>query len=214
MSWDEPPWSVTLNFSNHLIKTPYFNQSHHSNNLILHINMVIISWLVPQLNAITFFFTIARFFNRQAIACPSPFLSASKPFLCYLHLLKPSILILFWINNKRILSIISFVLLSFAWIRLFLWAFFSAIILSQPYKHWQRNINMKTNSSSWLEKESSKSETIPHANLHASFNHDTRKLANSLHQYALGSFVCHLLIDPNYNRTYLVLKTCKSNEIH
>ena len=50
-------------------------------DLILHINMTIIAWLVPQLNASTFFFTLARFFGRQAVACPSPLLSTSKPFL-------------------------------------------------------------------------------------------------------------------------------------
>ena len=37
--------------------------------------------LVPQLNVSTFFFTLARFFGRQAVACPSPLLSTSKPFL-------------------------------------------------------------------------------------------------------------------------------------
>ena len=50
-------------------------------DLILHINMTILAWLVPQLNASTFFFTLARFFGHQAIACPSPLLSTSKPFL-------------------------------------------------------------------------------------------------------------------------------------
>ena len=43
--------------------------------------MTIIAWLVPQLNASTFFFTLARFFGGQAVACPSPLLSTSKPFL-------------------------------------------------------------------------------------------------------------------------------------
>ena len=50
-------------------------------DLILRINMTIIAWLVPQLNASTFFFTLARFFGHQAVACPSPLLSTSKPFL-------------------------------------------------------------------------------------------------------------------------------------
>ena len=50
-------------------------------DLILHINMTILAWLVPQLNASTFFFTLARFFGHQAIACPSPLLSTLKPFL-------------------------------------------------------------------------------------------------------------------------------------
>ena len=54
---------------------------HSNSELILHINMTIIAWLVPQLNASTFFFTLARFFVCQAIACPSPLLSTSKPFL-------------------------------------------------------------------------------------------------------------------------------------
>ena len=44
-------------------------------------NMAIIAWLVPQLNASTFFFTLARFFGHQAVTCPSPSLSTSKPFL-------------------------------------------------------------------------------------------------------------------------------------
>ena len=43
--------------------------------------MTFIAWLVPQLNASTFFFTLARFFSHQAITCPSPLLSTSKPFL-------------------------------------------------------------------------------------------------------------------------------------
>ena len=43
--------------------------------------MIILAWLVPQLNASTSFFTLARFFGRQAVACPSPLLSTSKPFL-------------------------------------------------------------------------------------------------------------------------------------
>ena len=50
-------------------------------DLILHINMTIVAWLVPQLNASTSFFTLARFFGHQAIACPSPLLSTLKPFL-------------------------------------------------------------------------------------------------------------------------------------
>ena len=50
-------------------------------DLILHINMTIVAWLVPQLNASTSFFTLARFFGCQAVACPSPLLSTSKPFL-------------------------------------------------------------------------------------------------------------------------------------
>ena len=50
-------------------------------DLILHINMTIIAWLVPQLNASTFFFTLARFLGHQAVACPSPLLSTLKPFL-------------------------------------------------------------------------------------------------------------------------------------
>ena len=54
---------------------------HSNSDLILHINMAIIAWLVPQLNASTSFFTLARFFGRQAVACPSPLLSTSKPFL-------------------------------------------------------------------------------------------------------------------------------------
>ena len=54
---------------------------HSNSDLILHINMTIIAWLVPQLNASTSFFTLARFFGRQAVACPSPLLSTSKPFL-------------------------------------------------------------------------------------------------------------------------------------
>ena len=49
--------------------------------LILHLIVTIVVWLVPQLNASTFFFTLARFFGRQAISCPSPLLSTSKPFL-------------------------------------------------------------------------------------------------------------------------------------
>ena len=49
-------------------------------DLILHINMTFIAWLVPQLNASTSFFTLARFFGRQVVACPSPLLSTSKPF--------------------------------------------------------------------------------------------------------------------------------------
>ena len=36
-----------------------------NSDLILHMNMAIIAWLVPQLNASTFFFTLARFFGRQ-----------------------------------------------------------------------------------------------------------------------------------------------------
>ena len=57
---------------------------HSNSDLILHINVAIIAWLVPQLNASTFFFTLARFFSRQAVACPSPLLSTSKPFLAIL----------------------------------------------------------------------------------------------------------------------------------
>ena len=49
--------------------------------LIPHFNVTIIAWLIPQLNACTFFFTLARFFGCKAIACPSPLLSTSKPFL-------------------------------------------------------------------------------------------------------------------------------------
>jgi hypothetical protein len=49
--------------------------------LIHHFNVTIIVWLVPQLNASTSFFTLTRFLGRQAIACPSPLLSTSKPFL-------------------------------------------------------------------------------------------------------------------------------------
>ena len=49
--------------------------------LIPHFNVTIIDWLIPRLNACTFFFTLARFFGRQDIACPSPLLSTSKPFL-------------------------------------------------------------------------------------------------------------------------------------
>ena len=54
---------------------------HSNSDLILHINMTVIAWLVPQLNASTFFFTLARFLGHQAIACPSPLLSTLKPFL-------------------------------------------------------------------------------------------------------------------------------------
>ena len=34
-------------------------------DLILHINMTIVAWLVPQLNASTSFFTLARFFGAK-----------------------------------------------------------------------------------------------------------------------------------------------------
>ena len=54
---------------------------HSNSDLILQIDMTIIAWLVPQLNASTSFFTLARFFGHQAVACPSPLLSTSKPFL-------------------------------------------------------------------------------------------------------------------------------------
>ena len=49
--------------------------------LILYFNMTIMVWLVPRLNASISFFTLARFLGRQAVACPSPLLSTSKPFL-------------------------------------------------------------------------------------------------------------------------------------
>ena len=49
--------------------------------MILHFNMTNMVWSVPWLNTSTSFFTLARFLGRQAVACPSPLLSTSKPFL-------------------------------------------------------------------------------------------------------------------------------------
>ena len=62
-------------------------------DLILHINMTFIGWLVHQLNASTSFFTLARFFGRQAIACPSPLLGWRRK---YLHLVE--VLIKLWLS--------------------------------------------------------------------------------------------------------------------
>ena len=61
-------------------------------DLILHINLTIVAWLVPQLNASTSFFTLARFFSRQAVACPSPLLSTSKPFLAIFTISSPQVI--------------------------------------------------------------------------------------------------------------------------
>ena len=52
-----------------------------SNYLILHFNMTFNARLVPRLNVSIFFFTLTRFFGRQAVTCPSPLLSTSKSFL-------------------------------------------------------------------------------------------------------------------------------------
>ena len=87
-------WSFSLEHS-HLEHVTWFHSSNMNNSkciksfqtllsnidLILHINMTIVAWLVPQLNGSTSFFTLARFFGCQAVACPSPLLSTSKPFL-------------------------------------------------------------------------------------------------------------------------------------
>ena len=87
-------WSFSLEHS-HLEHVTWFHSSNMNKSkcikslqtllsnidLILHINMTIIAWLVPQLNASTSFFTLARFLSRQAVTCPSPLLSTSKPFL-------------------------------------------------------------------------------------------------------------------------------------
>jgi hypothetical protein len=53
----------------------------------------IMVWLVPWLNASTSFFTLARFLNRQVVACSSPLLSTSKPFLA-----------IFTISNHQVTS--------------------------------------------------------------------------------------------------------------
>ena len=55
--------------------------SHFTSKLILHINMTVTACLVPRLNASTFFFTLARFLDLQAVALPPPPLSPSKLFL-------------------------------------------------------------------------------------------------------------------------------------
>jgi len=60
-----------------------------TNILILNTTWLLIAWLVPRSNASTLFFTLAMVPRSQAVAFPSPSLSTSKPFPCYLHLIKP-----------------------------------------------------------------------------------------------------------------------------
>ena len=104
--WAISPWACDLNHFN----TYEFNSWHQvtsTNDLILNTIWFLIAWLVPWLNASTLFFTLAMYLGRQAIACPSPPLSPSKPFPCYLHLIKPySSHIILSIHWKTISSIL------------------------------------------------------------------------------------------------------------
>jgi hypothetical protein len=69
-------------------------------DLILHINMTLRAWLVPQLNASNSFFTRARFFGRQAVACPLPLLSTSKPFLAIFTISSLQVICCFESSNQ------------------------------------------------------------------------------------------------------------------
>jgi hypothetical protein len=112
-----------------------------NNDFIFHINMTFYSLISTSTHASTLLFALARSFSRQAIACPSTSLNTSKPFPRYLQSIKPSSHILLRTNNKHTINVISFVLLSYTWTRLF--PFYILInSINKPHKHWQPTIRM------------------------------------------------------------------------